>query len=67
MFDRLFSGWLAVEGLALQDIKVADLGIENAFVDRELTRRWSQYHLANAQLRVIHPEENLSIARLDGP
>ncbi len=62
-FDCLLADWLAVERLTLQDIEVADLGLENAFADRELAARWSRYHLENAKLRVIHPVENLSIAK----
>ena len=63
-FDRLLADWLAAEGLALQDIKVADLGVENAFANRDLAARWSKFHRDNAKLRVIHPGENLSVARL---
>lgn len=62
-FDRLLGDWLVQESLNLHDIKIADLGIENAFLDRELADRWSRYHSADAKLRVIHPGENLSIAR----
>lgn len=57
------SDWLAVEKLTVRDINVLDLGVENAFADRELAERWSKYHLANAKLRLIHPGENLSVAR----
>ncbi len=64
-FDRLLSDWLAVEGVNVDDVNVADLGVENAFVDRELATRWSHYHLANAKLRLIHLEENLSSAKLE--
>ena len=64
-FDRLLADWLTAEGLTLQDIEVADLGVENAFTNRDLAARWSKYHLDNAKLRVIHPGENLSVARLN--
>jgi len=64
-FDRLLSDWLGVERLTPQDVKVADGGVENSFVDRELAARWSRYHLEKAKLRVIHPGENLSMARRD--
>ena len=62
--DRLLCDWLSAEGLALQDVDVADLGVENAFVDRELAVRWSLFHQANAKLRLIHRDENLSMAKL---
>ncbi len=63
-FERLLHDWLALEGLVIDAVKVSDLGIENAFADRGLAARWTNYHEINAKLRAIHPHENLSAAKL---
>ena len=62
-FERLLSDWLKLEGLNVGAVEVSDLGIENAFADRELAARWAKYHERNAILRAIHPHENLSAAK----
>ena len=62
-FDRLLSDWLVIEALAIDEVEVADRGIETFFADRALAARWAHFHRTNAKLRLIHPGENLSLPK----
>lgn len=60
-FKALFEEWLAVEGLAHDDLATEEVGVADAqFVDRQLGARWAGYHQQHAVLRVIHKHENLA-------
>jgi hypothetical protein len=58
----LVDAWLVAGGIATNDIKLEDLGVESRFTDRALAEGWQQYHRENARLRVVHKIVNLSIA-----
>lgn len=62
-FIQLFSNWLTVEAIADTDIELSDIGTTSLFADRLQAARWSDFHQANATLRLIHPEENLAQAK----
>lgn len=63
-FDSIFSDFLLSEGIAYQDVDVADMGIYAVFADKELSKRWQEFHRDRAVLRLIHAHENLSITKV---
>jgi len=63
-FDSIFSDFLLSEGIAYQDVDVADMGIYAVFADKALSKRWQEFHRDRAVLRLIHAHENLSITKV---
>lgn len=63
-FDAIFSDFLLSEGIVYQDVDVADMGIYAVFADKELSKRWQEFHRDRAVLRLIHAHENLSITKV---
>lgn len=62
-FEALFSAWLDNEGTRAPDLRLQDHGTHATFSDRAQADRWSNYHRANARLRLVHAAENLSTLR----
>jgi len=60
-FAVLISEWLLSADIEFHDIKIEEWGpVDTRFASRDLAKGWSDFHMRNATLRVIHPEENLA-------
>jgi hypothetical protein len=64
-FDQLLFNFLQEINVSLPDVKIMDvdrIGIK-MLVDRDLAKRWVDYHNTKAELRVLHKAANFSQPR----
>ena len=59
-FDKLFGDWMADRSHTFEAIEVEDFGLYALFEDRGVAEDWQKYHCVNADLRLVHAEENLT-------
>ena len=60
-FKALQGGWMAEQGLSSEDIELVDsdkLGSQ-VMASPELLHSWQRYHMENARLRLLSPQENM--------